>query len=157
MRKISAWGVLSYSKLDMAFSEPVNEDLIVVLQSPCQVHSGCNLLRRSTLGLSRLIRQISESFSIGGIVSQCISSHSDASGRLNLGAPNPCMLQRYTLHAMIGEGTFSQIYRATDSYSSKVVAIKVMRVGLHLLGMRETSFLRYLNSKELRGSQSCKF
>ena len=141
----------------MAFSEPVNEDLITVLQTPCQAHSGCNLVRRSTLGYSRLISEISESSLIGGRVSQYISSHSDATGRLNLGAPNPCMLQRYTLHALIGEGTFSQIYRATDAYSCKVVAIKVMRVGLHLLGMRETSFLRYLNSKELKGTQSCKF
>lgn len=140
----------------MAFSEPTDSDLVSLLQCPFQAQDGYNLVRRSTMGLSQLFTEISAAKSFGGSVSQFSSNNTDSTGRLNIGACNPTILKRYKLHEIIGEGTFCQIYRATDVYLDKHVAIKILRIGYHILGIREVIFLRYFNSIESRGSQHCK-
>lgn len=140
----------------MAFSEPKNQDLVTALQDSSQTQYGCNLLRRSTLGSSDLFREISATASFSGAV-LCTNSKSDSLGRLDIGSSNPTLVKRFRLLEIIGEGTFSQIFKAEDIYSSQTIAIKVMRIGFHVLGMRETTFLRHFNGKELRGAQHCKF
>jgi serine/threonine protein kinase len=140
----------------MAFSEPTNQDLVTALQNPSKTQYGYNLLRRSTLGSTDLFREIAATASFSGAV-LCTNSQSDSIGRLDIGASNPTLVKRYKLLEIIGEGTFSQIFKAEDIYSCKTVAIKVMRIGFHVLGMRETTFLRHFNGKELRGAQHCKF
>ena len=140
----------------MAFSEPTDSDLLSLLQCPFVAQDGYNLVRRSTMGIAQLFTEISASKSFGGSVSQFSSDNTDSTGRLNIGAFNPIILKRYKLHEIIGEGTFCQIYRATDIYLGQNVAIKVLRIGYHILGIREAIFLRYFSSVELRGSQHCK-
>ena len=140
----------------MAFNEPSDEDLQKLLQCPFKPQEECNLVRRSTMGLAQLYTEISAAKSFGGSVSQLSSSSTDSTGRLNIGAFNPIILKRYKLHEIIGEGTFCQIYKATDIYLGQCVAIKILRIGYHILGIREVIFLRYFNSIELRGSQHCK-
>lgn len=139
----------------MAFTEPTNQDLVTALQSPFQTQHGYNLLRRSTLGSTDLFREIAANASFSGAV-LCTNSQSDSIGRLDIGASTPTLVKRYKLLEIIGEGTFSQIFKAEDIYSCKTVAIKVMRIGFHVLGMRESTFLRHFNGKELRGAQHCK-
>jgi serine/threonine protein kinase len=140
----------------MAFTEPTNQDLVAALQNPSQTQYGYNLLRRSTLGSTDLFREIAATASFSGAV-LCTNSQSDSIGRLDIGTSNPTLVKRYKLLEIIGEGTFSQIFKAEDIYSCKTVAIKVMRIGFHVLGMRETTFLRHFNGRELRGAQHCKF
>lgn len=134
------------------FTEPVNQELIRALHDQNDTYVEVNLVRRMTLGLTHLINEISASSAFKGIISKS-NSHSDSTGRFIIGTSNPILSKRYRLHELIGEGTFSQIYKATDSYSGGNVAIKLMRIGFHVLGMREVAFLRCFNSKQLRGAQ----
>lgn len=62
-------------------------------------------------------------------------------------------MKRYNLGELIGMGTFSQIFIASDQYSNAPVAIKVMRQGCQALGRRECIFLAHFSSKTLRGSK----
>jgi serine/threonine protein kinase len=140
----------------MAFAEPPDPDLLQVLQQQYETSSDINLLRRSTLGLPQLFTEISASAAFGGSVYSTASCYTDTTGRLCIGTSNPILGKRYKLQEAIGEGTFSQVFRTTDSYSVKSLAIKVMNVGFHVLGTREAAFLRYFNGKQLRGAQHCK-
>jgi serine/threonine protein kinase len=134
------------------FTEPVNQDLIRAIRDQNDTYVEVNLVRRMTLGLTHLINEISASSAFSGKVSKS-NSHSDSTGCFIIGTSNPILSKRYKLQELIGVGTFSQIYKATDSYFCCDVAIKVMRIGFHVLGMREVAFLRYFNSKQLRGAQ----
>lgn len=134
------------------FTEPVNQELIRAIRDQNDTYVEVNLVRRMTLGLTHLINEISSSSAFAGKVAR-INSHSDSTGRFIMGNSNPILYKRYKLQELIGEGTFSQIYKATDSYSCCDVAIKIMRIGFNVLGMREVAFLRYFNSKQLRGAQ----
>ena len=145
----------------MAFSAPLEQDLLSVIRdhttTPCyptQVEA--NLVRRCTMGLTQLFTEMSAAAAFGGTVSKSSTFHSDEKGHLNIGTSNPTLAKRYRLQEIIGEGTFSQIFRAIDIYSGKAVAIKVMRVGFSILGAREVAFLRYFNSKEMHGPKHCK-
>ena len=147
----------------MAFCEPKDQDLLSTLNEhslppsqSSQLHSKANIIRRCTLGLPQLYTEISAAAAFGGTVAKSGTSHSDSRGHLNIGASNPILAKRYKLQEIIGEGTFSQIFRAIDVYSGRAVAVKVMRVRFGILGAREVTFLRYFNSKELRGPQHCK-
>ena len=53
----------------------------------------------------------------------------------------------------LGSGTFSQIFKAKDTYVEKEVAIKVLVHGCELLGRREGQYLQYLNRRNVRGSK----
>jgi serine/threonine protein kinase len=108
------------------------------------------------LGLPQLFTEISAAAAFGGTVAKSSSSHSDSKGHLEIGTSNPTLAKRYRLQEIIGVGTFSRIFKATDIYSGNSVAVKVMRVGYHVLGTREVAFLRYFNSKEVRGCKHCK-
>lgn len=140
----------------MAFTEPSDKDLIFLLQQGRNPQLEGNLLRRSTAGLKQLYTEISATTAFDGKISKSSGLQTDSNGFLNLGSSNPILLKQYELHEIIGEGTFSHIYRATDIYSFKDCAIKVMRAGFHVLGSREVAFLRHFNSKELKGTQRCK-
>ena len=145
----------------MAFSAPLEQDLLSAIRDqtitppfPTQVEA--NLVRRCTMGLPQLFTEISAAAAFGGTVSKSSTFHSDERGHLNIGTSNPTLAKRYRLQEIIGEGTFSQIFKAIDIYSGKAVAIKVMRVGFGILGAREVAFLRYFNSKEMHGLKHCK-
>ena len=142
----------------MAFAEPPDNDLLTILTSTSPSSSSrkiesINLLRRSTLGLTQLFTEISAAKSFGGTISLRQESHSDSTGRLNIGESNPILGKRYRLVEQIGEGSFSQIYKALDTYSGTHVAIKILKVGMDLMGDRETRFLQYFRAKEVRGAQ----
>ena len=142
----------------MAFAEPPDNDLLTILTSTSPSSSSrkiesINLLRRSTLGLTQLFTEISAAKSFGGTISLRQESHSDSTGRLNIGESNPILGKRYRLVEQIGEGSFSQIYKALDTYSGIHVAIKILKVGMDLMGDRETRFLQYFRAKEVRGAQ----
>ena len=142
----------------MAFAEPPDNDLLTILTANSSSSSSgwaesINLLRRSTLGLTQLFTEISAAKSFGGTVSLRQESHSDSTGRLNIGESNPILGKRYRLVEQIGEGSFSQIYKALDTYSGTHVAIKILKVGMDLMGDRETRFLQYFRTKEVRGAQ----
>lgn len=144
----------------MAFTEPYQQDLAVVLGSTCdrsRDNFESNLLRRSTVGIRLLYSDISASKSFGGMVMRNSSSTSDRDGRLVTGDSSPTLAKRYRLVEVIGTGSFSQIYKALDTYIDKHVAVKVLHVGLDSLGSREIRALRYFRSKEARGAQHCKY
>lgn len=114
-----------------------------------------NILRQMTLGIQQIHLEIAAASKFGGngIVSE---SHSDAAGKLKVTSSLPLLGKRFRLLDVLGEGTLSQIFKAGDVRGSACVAIKVMRAGFHVLGLRETGFLRYFNAKTQRGSKHCK-
>lgn len=146
----------------MAFSTPIEQDLLSAIRDhtipPCfPMYIEANLVRRCTMGLSQLFTEISAAAAFGGTVAKSSNFHSDERGHLNIGTSNPTLAKRYRLQEIVGEGTFSQIFSAIDIYTGKTVAIKVMKARFGILGAREVAFLRYFNSKEMRGPQHCKF
>jgi serine/threonine protein kinase len=143
----------------MAFTEPIHHDLAGVLSGGFYDRpdrSETNLLRRSTEGIRLLYSEISASRSFGGMVVRDPSTTTDREGRLITGNSNPTLAKRYRLLEAIGTGSFSQIFRALDTYAEKHVAVKVLHAGLASLGDRETRALRYFRSKEVRGAKHCK-
>ena len=63
------------------------------------------------------------------------------------------MDDRYRVLHPLGEGTFSQIFKAVDTYVGKDVAVKVLNHGCELLGRREGQYIQYMNRKNIRGSR----
>lgn len=109
-----------------------------------------NLLRQSTIGLKQIYTEIIAASNFPAKSSSQRQEHSDASGKLIIGRSIPLLGKRYQLQDLVGEGTFSQIFKAVDLSGTKPVAIKVMHVGFQLLGAREHALLRFLSSKALR-------
>ena len=68
----------------------------------------------------------------------------------------PIIYKRYKLLCMIGEGTFSKIFKALDSFTGKCVALKIMK-DCNFLGWRESSFLYFFGHKTRRRPKFCKF
>ncbi|KAJ1419558.1 kinase-like domain-containing protein [Ochromonadaceae sp. CCMP2298] len=77
----------------------------------------------------------------------------DEWGHLLVGSSFPILLRRYRLLRQLGQGSFSQIFRAADLFHGKEVAIKVMRIGYGTLGRREGTMLRCLARSTAKGCQ----
>jgi len=159
-----------------AFHELLDQELLALLTDAAagDASSGSgsgefNLMRRSTLGLQQLFTEIAASKAFGGGggcnsssgaggsggSSSGSGSNHAAGGRLTIDTDDasPTVAKRYRLLEQIGEGAFSQIYKALDNYSGAHVAIKVLKTGYDVLGDRETRFLRHFHAKERRCAQ----
>lgn len=141
-----------------AFCAPCNINLNEWLQSEGEVKSssavGGGISRMLTMGLKQTYSEISAAKSFGkGFIMR--SSMANAQGQLMVGKSFPLLTKRYKLLDAVGVGTFSQIYKATDCFTGRSVAIKIMNRGLDMLGNRERVFLRYFALKCRRGINPC--
>ncbi len=115
----------------------------------CCGRSQPNILRLMTIGLSQLTIEITATSRLlkSNFRFQRTSlSFTKEDGSLVDVSQLPVLIKRYNVSAIIGEGTFSQIFSATDSLggSRSTVAIKVLRRSFSILGSRECLFLRTL-------------
>ena len=118
-----------------------------------------NVLRSCTLGLGQLYAEINAAQKFGASVVTRYHSDFD-SGRLMYDASSlgtfPLLSKRYKITSLLGEGTFSQIFKASYlqmGLENNYVAIKVMKIGYDILGYRESTYLKYFASKSCKGSQ----
>ena len=118
-----------------------------------------NVRRSCTLGLRQLYAEINAAKKFGASVATRCHSDFDT-GRLmyDVNSINtfPLLSKRYKITGQLGEGTFSQIFKASYlqmGLESNYVAIKVMKVGYDILGYRESTYLKYFASKSCKGSQ----
>ncbi len=58
-------------------------------------------------------------------------------------------------NTVLGTGTFSQIFMATDKFSNQNVALKVMEKCYNILAEREKIFLDYFSSPTTMASNYC--
>jgi hypothetical protein len=147
----------------MAFSEPKPKVLKDLLKeshfdaSPLRNLFAENIFSCSNMnmGLKQTIAEISAKMMFGNIGSH--RSHSDSSGRLLfLDKAFPLIQRRFKLVCPIGEGTFSQIFKAEDLYTGrKEVAVKIVRQAYDALAIRELLLLRYFASKTAKGASPC--
>lgn len=114
-----------------------------------------NVIRKLTLGIKQTYSEISASKAFGGNTASR-SMVTNAQGQLVVTKSFPLLSKRYKLMDLIGQGTFSQIYKATDCYSGKSVAIKIMSRGYEVLGMRERMFIQHFTMRCRRGSNPCR-
>ena len=59
------------------------------------------------------------------MVEEHSSSVCDTEGRLITGDSNPTLAKRYRLSEIIGIGSFSQVYKAIDTYTGKHMAVEI--------------------------------
>lgn len=142
-----------------AFCPPCNIDLPKWLQNEAKIpltlmYTG-GVTRKLTLGLKQTYSEISatKAFGRGSLVR---SNMCNAQGQLIVGKSFPLLSKRYKLLDSVGLGTFSQIYKATDCFTGRSVAVKIMNRGLDMLGNREILFLRYFAMRCRRGINPCK-
>lgn len=127
------------------------DDLSTILKDEKVTRRGVNHLRRCTHGLKNMFLEIQ---TLGKFSAVSSKSYSDeTTGKLKVGSVFPALSKRYRVMSLIGDGTFSQIFKATDTYVAKEVAVKVLINGCELLGRREGQYLQYLNRKTSRGSK----
>jgi hypothetical protein len=136
-----------------AFTEMKPLDMMSSLKERDRaVSKGPNFLRRFTHGLQNLFLELQTARKFPP--SMNVKSFTDESGRIRKSAQLPALSKRYITTNLIGEGTFSQIYAATDSYTrGKVVAVKCLHAGFDILGQREAAYLQFLNRRNARGSR----
>jgi serine/threonine protein kinase len=116
-----------------------------------------NLSRKMALGLKSLYSEISAARNFGG-------EHLSFSKGVDLrnvpmqvsSKALPMIGKRYKLVKLIGDGTFSQIFQAVDSFFGRDVAIKVVLREYNELGLRESRLLQYFSGKTATGSKHCK-
>jgi serine/threonine protein kinase len=145
----------------MAFSAYVKDDQGLVrtlerIHAEKELAPNLNLLRASTLGLLQVRGNIDRQ-----MTQPPPGLHTNQHGHLMLSTSLPTLGQRYTLLTEVGHGTFSRIFMADNRGGSRYrdnqaipsVAVKVIKTGYSILGLREASFLQYFNSKTLRGSK----
>ena len=89
----------------------------------------------------------------GNFSSVSSKSYTDESGNLKISSNFPMLSKRYVFSSKLNEGTFSQILLSKDVYSNKNIAIKCITKDFDILGIREASYLQYLNKKNVKGSQ----
>lgn len=106
---------------------------------------GTNLLRRSTMGLRAMMREILASVRFRGHVASESRTFTNSNGDLSLDAL-PALGKRYLLSDCLGFGSFSQVVRATDSWSGQPVCIKVLRSDFGCFGWREAAIIRHLST-----------
>lgn len=146
----------------MAFMIPLRSNVAQIVQDLDSDTYKCrrlvNLTRKMTLGLHSTYNEIraTKAFSSFGSFKNGSTFPTNEFGHLLVGGSMPILLQRYRLSEIIAHGTFSQIFRAFDTFHLLSVAIKVMRIGYNALGMKEYEFLQLMKAKTLRGCQICK-
>lgn len=145
----------------MAFIIPNRSGVLQVLEKIESENYGCrsitNVTRRMSLGLASLYAEIRATKSFPRASFEHTSTFpTNELGHLLVGNSTPILLKRYRLAEIIAHGTFSQIFRAFDIFHMQHVAIKVMRIGYNMLGIKEFELLQFMASKSLRGCQSCK-
>lgn len=139
-----------------AFCQPCHVNLIEWLQRESSTSSSeGGVARKLTIGLKQTYSEISavKAFGRGTVIR---SSMTNAQGQLIVSKTFPLLSKRFKLLDAVGLGTFSQIFKATDGFTGKPVAIKIMNRGLDMLGNREIVFLRYFAMKCRRGINPCK-
>jgi len=115
-----------------------------------------NVTRRMTLGLASMYAEIRATKSFPRASFEHSSTFpTNKLGHLLVGNSAPVLLKRYRLAEIIAHGTFSQIFRAFDIFHMQYVAVKVMRIGYNMLGIKEFELLQFMATKTLRGCQSC--
>jgi len=96
------------------FSEPKSEDLSALLKDLIVPRVDSNPPRRLTLGIKQLHAEIIANKNFKASNFSFKQKHSDDTGRLLFGESTPLLGKRYRLLETIGEGTFSQIFKASD-------------------------------------------
>lgn len=145
-----------------SFHEPQHHELLSLLQNKNDYKnkSPVNLLRSLTIGYRMILSQISGSIQFRNqtVISR---SFTDLNGKLSSEDTIPLLAKRYSLLRIINEGTFCQVFSATDTWirksTTELVAIKVMGLKFSNMGVRESSFLRFLSRAAREGSMYCEF
>lgn len=145
----------------MAFVIPNRSGVLQVLERIESEDYGSrgitNVTRRMTLGLASMYAEIRATKSFPRASFEHTSTFpTNELGHLLVGNSTPVLLKRYRLAEIIAHGTFSQIFRSFDIFHMQHVAIKVMRIGYNMLGIKEFELLQFMATKTLRGCQSCK-
>ena len=128
------------------------DELLIAAEQP--KYRQTNLVRRITMGLNRVHSEVLASKKFGKS-SLSTASHFSKEGQLIIGRSFPVLDKRYTLSESVGQGTFSQIFKAKDSFTDKEVAIKIMKAGYNVLAVREQLCLSHYATKTRIGSRCC--
>lgn len=133
-------------------SKPADEKKFLddLLKDDKVIRQGVNLLRRFTHGLQNMYAEIQTHGKFSAISTK---SYTDETGKLRLGSVLPALSKRYRVTNQLAAGTFSQIFRTSDTYVNKDVCVKVVVQGFEVLGRREGAYLQFLNKKNVRGSK----
>ena len=105
-----------------------------------------NLTRHATGGLKALYERIRLK---GASDSASSETHTRADGHLLLSERLPLLNNRYRVVSGVGEGTFSQLLLAEDTFTlGKRVALKVMNSKYSFIGLQEVEKLCWLNTRD---------
>ena len=105
-----------------------------------------NLTRHATGGLKALYERIRLK---GANDSASPESHTRPDGHLLLSDRLPLLNNRYRVVSGVGEGTFSQLLLAEDTFTQhKRVALKVMNSKYSFIGLQEVEKLCWLNTRD---------
>ena len=105
-----------------------------------------NLTRHATGGLKALYERIRLK---GANDSATSESHTRPDGHLLLSERLPLLNNRYRVVSGVGEGTFSQLLLAEDTFTQhKRVALKVMNSKYSFIGLQEVEKLCWLNTRD---------
>ena len=105
-----------------------------------------NLTRNATGGLKALYERIRLK---GANDSATSESHTRPDGHLLLSDRLPLLNNRYRVVSGVGEGTFSQLLLAEDTFTQhKRVALKVMNSKYSFIGLQEVEKLCWLNTRD---------
>ena len=105
-----------------------------------------NLTRHATGGLKALYERIRLK---GANDSATSESHTRPDGHLLLSDRLPLLNNRYRVVSGVGEGTFSQLLLAEDTFTHhKRVALKVMNSKYSFIGLQEVEKLCWLNTRD---------
>ena len=106
-----------------------------------------NLTRHATGGLKALYERIRAK---GNADSSQPESHTRPDGHLLLSDRLPLLNNRYRVCTAVGEGTFSQLLLAEDTFTQhKRVALKVMNSKYSFIGLQEVEKLCWLNTRDV--------
>lgn len=71
--------------------------------------------------------------------------------------PHTTLQKRYKVLELLGQGLCSTVYKAEDTLSKRVLALKAIRIHYELLGRREKIIVDHLKASDIRGTeQPCK-
>ena len=115
------------------FSEPKSEDLSALLKDLIVPRVDSNPPRRLTLGIKQLHAEIIANKNFKASNFSFKQKHSDDTGRLLFGESTPLLGKRYRLLETIGEGTFSQIFKASDLQGNLLLLLLLSNKYLFLI------------------------